>query len=270
MHRRELLKQSAWGAIAALPLPLLGAACRQTSVAKASGTQSDPEAPARPLKRPANGEAIRTAVLISDGAVVIDFAGPWEVFSGAMPGGRMDVPTFKLYMVSESAKPVKAGGGMTIIPDYTLVNAPQPHVIVIPAQSNDSPAVLEWIRHASATADLTMSVCTGAFILAKTGLLDGKSATTHHGAYGDLAQAYPRVRVQRGVRYVEDGNLATSGGLSCGIDLALRVVERYYGRQTASESASNLEYQSDGWLRPSASHVYADTRPSDTGSIDRI
>src|SRR6185295_9767104 len=97
----------------------------------------------------------------------------------------------------------------------------------------------------SKKADLTMSVCTGAFVLAKTGLLSGKSATTFHGAFRSFAIEFPDVHLKRGARFVEDGNLSTAGGLSSGIDLALRVVERYYGREVARKTAYNLEYQGE-------------------------
>jgi putative intracellular protease/amidase/YHS domain-containing protein len=253
MQRRELLKRSAaLGLLTALPFPL-SACSRKREVAHA------PLAP-NPLARPADGSAIPVAFLVSDGAVVIDFSGPWEVFTNVMPGGRMDVPTFRLFTVAETAKPITASGGMKIVPDYTFDTAPAAKVVVIPAQNNDGETVLNWIRRSSKTADLTMSVCTGAYMLAKTGLLAGREATTHHGAYADFATTFPDVRVKRGVRFVEDGNLATSGGLSCGIDLALRVVERYYGREVAEQAAYNLEYQSHGWFDPSANEVYAKVR----------
>jgi YHS domain-containing protein len=102
-----------------------------------------------------------------------------------------------------------------------------------------------------------MSVCTGAFVLAKTGLLNGKSATTYHGAFERFATQFPDVQLKRGARFVENGNLATAGGLSSGIDLALRVVERYYGRDVAQKTAYNLEYQGTGWMDPDSNNVYA-------------
>src|SRR5437763_3633567 len=212
-------------------------------------------AEANPLKPPANG-SISVAFLISEGAVVIDFCGPWEVFRDVTVPGRHDHP-FQLYTVSESASPIRAGGGMKIVPDYTLKNAPAPKVIVIPAQSKPSPAMLEWIREQSKNTDVTMSVCTGAFVLAKTGLLSGKSATTFHGAFGSFATEFPDVRLKRGARFVEDGNLASAGGLSSGIDLALRVVERYFGRDVARQTAYTMEYQGDGWMKPDSNKVYA-------------
>jgi transcriptional regulator GlxA family with amidase domain len=207
------------------------------------------------LKPPANG-SIPVAFLISEGAVVIDFCGPWEVFRDVMVPGRHDEP-FRLYTVSESTSPIRAGGGMKIIPDYNLKNAPAPKVIVIPAQSKPSTAMLEWIRENSKNADVTMSVCTGAFVLAKTGLLSGKSATTFHGAFKTFAMEFPDIHLKRGARFVEDGTLATAGGLSSGIDLALRVVERYFGREIAKQTAYNMEYQGQGWMNADSNQIYA-------------
>ena len=206
--------------------------------------------------KPPDTEQIPVAFLVSDGAVVIDFCGPWEVFQDVMVPTRQDMP-FRLYTVAETAKPIRTSGGMQVVPDYTIANAPAPKVIVIPAQSAPSPAVLDWIRKSSKTADVTMSVCTGAFVLAKTGLLDGKSATTYHGAFGRFAMKFPNIRLKRGARFVENGNLATAGGLSSGIDLALRVVERYYGRDVARQTAYNMEYQGQGWMNPDSNSIYA-------------
>jgi transcriptional regulator GlxA family with amidase domain len=164
--------------------------------------------------------------------------------------------------VAEHKEPIHASGGMQIIPDYTLSNAPAPKVIVIPAQREPSPAMLEWIRRMTRNTDVTMSVCTGAFVLARTGLLSGKSATTFHGAFNSFASEFPDVHLKRGARFVENGNLATSGGLSSGIDLALRVVERYYGREIAQRTAYNMEYQGQGWMNPDSNQIYATARVS--------
>jgi putative intracellular protease/amidase/YHS domain-containing protein len=226
---------------------------------RSNPNQVTPEATS--LKPPDN-EQIPVAFLISDGAVVIDFCGPWEVFHDVMIPGSREMP-FRLYTVAETKKPIRTSGGMQIVPNFTIHNAPPPKVIVIPAQSEPSPAVLEWIKKASKTTDVTMSVCTGAFVLAKTGLLDGKSATTYHGAFERFAMMFPEVQLKRGARFVENGNLATAGGLSSGIDLALRVVERYYGREVARQTAYNMEYQGDGWMNPDSNQVYA-TSPVST------
>jgi transcriptional regulator GlxA family with amidase domain/YHS domain-containing protein len=101
-----------------------------------------------------------------------------------------------------------------------------------------------------------MSVCTGAFVLAKTGLLDGHRATTHHSSLVRLAMEYPNVRVRRGARFVDDGRIATSAGLSAGIDLALHMVARYYGENSAAETAYDMEYQSKAWLNENSNMAY--------------
>jgi putative intracellular protease/amidase/YHS domain-containing protein len=214
----------------------------------APGREAEGIAPPIPLTPPAESP-IPVAFLISDGAVVIDFSGPWEVFD------RVSKPTpthdaFRLYTVAETRSPIRASGGLQIVPDYSIADAPSPKVIVIPAQSPASEKTKEWIRTASKQTDVTMSVCTGAFVLASTGLLSGKPATTHHGAYADLAVQYPDIQVKRGARFVEAGNVATAGGLTSGIDLALRVVERYFGREATRQTAFMLEYQGEGWLDP--------------------
>ena len=250
MNRRELLQGSAaLGWIAAFP------AC-----ARAETSSATSEAKPRPLVPPAK-EGVPVAFLISDGAVVIDFCGPWEVFQDAIVQGR-DSDAFRLYTVAESKHPITASGGLKIVPDYTFETAPPPKIIVIPAQGGRSEKTLDWVRRATKATDVTMSVCTGAFLLAQTGLLSGKSATTHHSSYRTLAISYPDVHVNRGARYVEEGNLATAGGLSSGIDLALRVVERYYGRDAAKETAFQMEYQGQGWLHPDSNEVYAAERVS--------
>ena len=212
-------------------------------------------APPNPLAPPADSP-IPVAFLISEGAVVIDFCGPWEVFERVRKP-KYTYDAFKLYTVAETSSPIRAGGGLKIVPDYTIANAPLPKVIVIPAQSPASENTKAWIRETSKQTDVTMSVCTGAFVLASTGLLSGKPATTHHGAYADLAAQYPDIHVQRGARFVEAGNLATAGGLTSGIDLALRVVDRYFGRETTRQAAYMLEYQGDGWLNPSLNAEFA-------------
>jgi transcriptional regulator GlxA family with amidase domain/YHS domain-containing protein len=172
-----------------------------------------------------------------------------------LPGGDMTSP-FHQYSVAETKAPIVTESGLTVVPDYTFETAPQPKIIVIPAQ-NTSEAIVQWIRKSSEGTDVTMSVCVGAFLLAKTGLLNGKSATTHHDAYKQFATEFPKVHVVRGVRFVEDGNLATSGGLAAGIDLAMHVVERYFGRRLAEDTGYNLEYQGQGWKDPNSNAIYA-------------
>jgi transcriptional regulator GlxA family with amidase domain len=264
MKRRELLQRSAaFGFMAAFPFSTLDAHSPNSGTVEFPDRAEEDKSAAvkNPLKPPAQ-DKIPVAFLVSEGAVMIDFSGPWEVFQDVMIPSRADRRPFRLFTVSETSNPIRASGGMKIVPDYTLETAPTPKVIVIPAQSGGSEAMLEWIRKSTKSTDVTMSVCMGATLLASTGLLSGKAATTHHAGYREFARQFPNIQVKRGLRFVEDGNLATSGGLSSGIDLALRVVERYYGREVTKETAYHMEYQGQGWMDPDSNEVYAKMRTS--------
>src|SRR5712664_447001 len=186
MNRKDLVNAAArFGLIATLALLVISQLSAGTVWAEPVPSSGDNQkaVTANPLKPPAQGQ-IPIAFVISEGAVVIDFCGPWEVFRDVMVSGG-DHP-FRLYTVSDKTDPIHAGGGMKIVPDYTFANAPAPKVIVIPAQSEPSKAMLDWIRQSTKNTDVTMAVCTGAFVLAKTGLLSGKSATTFHAAFGSF------------------------------------------------------------------------------------
>lgn len=193
---------------------------------------------------------IRVAFCISQGSNVIDTAGPWEVFQDTMVdrAGSHHHP-FELATVAATAEPVRATGGLHLIPDFAVGELPEaPHVVVVPAM-RASQAVLDWLRETARTAHLVMSVCTGAFQLARTGLLDGLAATTHHDFWDAFAKEFPAVELRRGPRYVEHARVATAGGLTSGFDLALRVVERYFDTDAARRTAEYMEYRSEAWRR---------------------
>ena len=202
------------------------------------------------LTPPAKGK-IPVAFAISEGVTVIDFAGPWEVFQDVMVNNRgkeMDEQMpFELFTVSEKTEPVTGSAGLKLVPDYSFDSAPPPKVIVVPAQRG-SQALHAWLRKMSASTDVIMSVCTGAFQVAKAGLLTGKEATTHHDFFDQFAKSFPDITLKRGLRFVENEKISTAGGLTSGIDLALRVVERYFGRDVAQTTATYMEYQSKGWI----------------------
>jgi len=245
MRRREFL---AAGATATLITSTSTLSIAPTSVfAHANALE------ANKLTPPADA-SIPVAFAISRGATMIDFAGPWEVFQNVMlpakagqQGHANHRMAFNLYTVSEKTEPIEASAGMKIVPDYTFETAPAPKVIVIPAQAG-SPALHAWLRKMVDSTDVTMSVCTGAFQLGKAGLLSGKEATTHHEFFEQFAKAFPDVKLKRGLRFVENEKISTAGGLTSGIDLALRVVERYFGRELAEQTAVYMEYQSRGWI----------------------
>jgi transcriptional regulator GlxA family with amidase domain len=223
---------SAFGAAAGLPLAGLG-------LSDAFGGDAPAKLPRRPLPVLAGG-TIRAAFAIGPGTNVIDLAGAWEVFQDSAVYAR-SAARFELFTVAQDTQSVQASGGLTLKPSYSYDTAPEPQLVVIPAHQSTEPTV-QWLRSVGRRADLLMSVCTGAFVLAETGLLDGKTATTHHQSYDAFESAFPAIHVVRGLRFVEHDRVATAGGLTAGIDLALRVVERYLGRAAATVTARFMEY----------------------------
>jgi len=196
-------------------------------------------------------EELRVAFVISEGFNMIDFAGPWEVFQDThLPSksGQMVMPT--VYTVSTSSKPVHSTGGMLVTPKYSLGSAPAPDIVVIGAQSDNSPELLAWLKAQRARGATVMSVCTGAKKLAMSGLLDGKQATTHHEFLEPFKKQFESVKWVADERFVRaDDGLYTAGGLTSGIDLALHVIAQRYGVEVAQTTADYMEYKSDGWKR---------------------
>jgi putative intracellular protease/amidase len=226
---------------------MIGAALMTAVLATAA-----PDAAAQHLQPP-KGRHIEVAFALSEGAVMIDFAGPWEVFQDAMPPAASGTPemVFDLYTVAPSRAPLHTSGGsrpgMTVTPDFTFADAPAPDVVVVGAQSG-GPGLTAWLKKVHAEHALILSVCTGVFRVAETGLLEGKSATTYHLRLQRLANQYPGVAVRSSVRYVQaEPLIVTAGGLSSGIDAALHIVELYFGRAVAQATADNMEYQGEGW-----------------------
>jgi transcriptional regulator GlxA family with amidase domain len=193
----------------------------------------------KPLHRPAHG-LVKVALVVGPDLVPIDLFGPMAAFGDAADMSNMSA-RFDMYTVAAATDPLDIGG-VKIVPQYSFESAPQPHVLVVPMQKS-LPATIAWIRQAGSRADVTMSVCTGAFLVARAGLFDGLKATTHHGGYDVFEKMFPKVTLVRGPRYVENRNVSSSGGESSGIDLTLRVVERYYGPDVATAAAWNMEYR---------------------------
>lgn len=222
MKRRELLSAAVAG-VAASVLP------------RDAGAM-----PAAALRlMPPKGQ-ILVAFVVGPHSVVIDFAGPWEAFNDVM--AKDMTVAFKTVMVSDHTAPLNMSG-MIVTPRYTYANFPsQPNVIVMGAQREHTPEKIAWIKYAAKGADVVMSVCTGAFLLAKTGLLDGLSATTHHDAYDEFEKQFAKVHLVRGPRFVDNGKIATSGGESSGIDLAFHIVSRYFGESAANDAADIMEF----------------------------
>jgi len=190
----------------------------------------------------------KVAILIFDGVEIIDYTGPWEVFGAA---------GFDVYTVAGTKEPVTTAMGMTVLPKYTFADAPQPDVLVVPGggvkAARDDAATLKWVTDATARTAHTMSVCNGAFILASAGLLDGLTATTTSGNIARLKAEYPKTNVVDDKRFVDNGKVITTAGLSAGIDGALHIVSRMLGQGMAQKVALAEEYD---W-RPRAAFVRA-------------
>lgn len=228
MQRRQFIGSSLLASIA-----VFGGAAR------AAAPSAAPAAPLPKRKR------VRVAFMLGEHANVIDTFGPWEVFQDAVtPQG--DDASFELYTVAPDEGPLEMTGGLQVLPKYTIENAPPPNVIVVPAQRSTAES-RAWLAKASAQTDVTMSVCTGAFQLARAGLLKGVAATTHHEFFDSFAKEFPDIELRRGLRYVDSGRIATAGGLTSGIDLALHIVSRYFGDGTAQATAAYMEYASEAW-----------------------
>jgi len=191
-------------------------------------------------------------ILMFDDVEVLDFAGPYEVFSRTRlaPGVESrrtdDAAPFRVVTVARTLAPIRATGGLRVIPDHSFASAPIIDILIVPGGFGtrpllDDPAVLEWIRAASDSAELTASVCTGSLLLAKLGLLANRRATTHWGALAFLATVDNSIRVESDQRVVADG-VITSAGVAAGIDMAFSIVERLHGRAVADETARYIEY----------------------------
>lgn len=170
------------------------------------------------------------AILLFEGVELLDFAGPADVFIVAAEG-----KAFRVVTVAATTQPIKTMGGVKVTPDFAYKDAPKADIVIAPggAMRNVKADGIEWLHQASADAEATMSVCMGAFLLARAGLLDGATATTHHWGQGDLQKVAPKCRVVAGQRFVDNGKIITTAGVTAGIDGALHVVERLLGPQAA-------------------------------------
>ena len=178
------------------------------------------------------------AILIFEDVEVLDFCGPFEVFSVA--SRFTDPPAFNVLTVAENAGPVVTRGGLSVNPHYRLNDYPQPDLLLVPGgqgtrKEMHNSALIDWTKQASSKAELVLSVCTGALLLAKAGLLDSLQATTHHGAIDILRQTAPKTTVHTDRRFVDNGRVVCSAGIAAGIDMSLHVVGRLLGQEIASE-----------------------------------
>ena len=210
-------------------------------------------APASTTSAPMSNGMIKVAVVVSGGANLMDIAGPWEVFqdTSLKDSQGQEVAPYELYSVAPRKALLHTAGsnhpGLTITPDYDFDDAPTPDIVVVGAQAG-GPGLSAWLQEMHAQRKVVMSVCTGAFQLGKAGLLDGKSATTHHWYFGNFQREFPQLKLVEQVRYVQaDPITFTAGGLTSGVDLALHMVAGRFGQDVAQRTADYMEYMGTGW-----------------------
>lgn len=191
---------------------------------------------------------LSVGILVFDKVEILDFAGPYEVFSTASRVHARDVQAqalFRCHLVAEEMRPVYARGGLKVLPDCVLPPAGDIDVLIVPGGDVSAvlerPRVIDWIR--AQETRITASVCTGAFLLAKAGLLDGLPVTTHWEDQAELRARFPALDVRQDVPWVDCGKVVTSGGISAGIDMSLHLVERLAGKQLAHATARQMEYR---------------------------
>ena len=197
--------------------------------------QSEAQATAKPT-----GE-LSVCFYLQDGVEVLDFAGPMEVFTDA---------GFKVFTVSRTKAPIKSQGVLTLVPDYSIEDAPPADILAFfggnPGPSMRDTTLISWIRSRRAGTRYFFSVCTGAFIMGHAGILDGMTATTFHESIESLRKALPATKVLANVRFVDNGRVITTAGISAGIDGALHLVTRFKGLDVAKQTATYMEY--DKWV----------------------
>ena len=187
---------------------------------------------------------LNVAILIYNEVYLLDFAGPMEVLNDTWLNDTTQA--FVVYSVAPTSEKIKCNTGTVITPDYSILNAPVPDILVIPGGNlnliKEYPDAANWIKSTSANTVITMSVCTGAFIIADLGLLDGLEAATWYGAEQKLQKKYPSIKVVNDKRITDNGKIITTSGVSAGIDGALHLVKKLFGKEIAVNTAKYIEY----------------------------
>jgi transcriptional regulator GlxA family with amidase domain len=192
----------------------------------------------------------RVGILVFDDVEVLDFCGPFEVFSVTRldEEKRREEPSpFEVFTVAEKDATVATTGGMKVVPEYTLENSPPLDILVVPGgwgtrREAGNETLLAWISARANEAETLASVCTGSMLLGEARLLEGRRATTHWQSLDRMESSFPNVEVVRDEHVVEDGDVMTSAGISAGIELALRLVAKYHGEKVARNTARYMEY----------------------------
>jgi transcriptional regulator GlxA family with amidase domain len=192
----------------------------------------------------------RVGIVIFDDIEILDFCGPFEVFSVTVldeEKRRIEPSPFEVMLVAESSEPIKTSGGMKVIPNYTFETCPKLDILVVPGgwgtrREIKNSTMLDWIRSRGEEVETLTSVCTGSMLLGFAGLLNGLHATTHWRSLDWMRDSFPLTTVEYDKHFVEDGNVFTSAGISAGIDMSLRVVARYFGNEIARATSRHMEY----------------------------
>ena len=192
----------------------------------------------------------RIGIVVFEDIEVLDFCGPFEVFSATRldEEKRREEPSpFEVLLVAEKIAPVVTSGGMKVIPDHAFTSCPTLDILVVPGgwgtrRELHNPVMIDWLRNRASQVETLTSVCTGAMLLGATGVLDGHRATTHWRSLDWMKESFPAVTVDYDQHVVEDGAIITSAGISAGIDMALKVVARYCGEAVARATAKHMEY----------------------------
>ncbi len=197
-------------------------------------------------------------IVIFDDVEVLDFCGPFEVFT--VTGGRDGTTPFTVSTVAETRQTITARGGLRVEPAHSFENCPSPDILVVPGgmgtrREMNNPGMLSWLKENAQRADLMLSVCSGALLLAKAGLLEGLTATTHHGALDELRAISPGIKVDDTKRFIDNSRVIVAAGISAGIDMSLHVVARLMGHEQASETARYMEYAWDSQSHLSTSQT---------------
>ena len=192
---------------------------------------------------------MNVGIYIYNNSEVLDFSGPFEVFSTASRVCEQDNP-FKTFLISENGQTVTARGGYKVIPEYGFHDSPNIEMLIIAGgvylEEIKKKNVIEWIKLKSANATAIASVCTGIFLLAEAGIVTNHTVTTHWEDIEDLKENHPNLNVLKGKRWVADGNIISSAGISAGIDMSLHLVTILYSKMLAEQTAKQMEYH---WIK---------------------
>src|SRR3954470_21544301 len=194
---------------------------------------------------------MNVGIYVFDEIEVLDLGGPFEVFSTAAGmktrSNKNAEKAFEVFTIAERARTIRARGGLQVVPSFDFSNHPRVDLLIVPGgvvtAELERGEMIDWIKRTAVGAKLVASVCTGAFLLAKAGLLDGKRVTTHWEDVEELRTMFPRLVVETNKRWIDEGGIVTSAGISAGIDMSLHLVARLEGEELAVRTARQMDYR---------------------------